>query len=123
VAAVAALTVSLSATDSAKAEPLPYAYPDFMPTPDRPVYFRQTCGYYPGATPPLEWWEGTPTTKKIKVAGNLRPVEAADFADQKSKNILWKMPVPDWSLAHPVVVAPSNPLRAVPCLRGGRTGL
>ena len=96
----------------AVAKDVPYGHKDFVPTPERPVYFRQTYGYYPGATPPLEWWEGTPTTKKVKVAGNPKPVEGPDFADQKSKNILWKVPVPGWSLSHPIVVGPSTPLRA-----------
>ena len=80
------------------AEPLPYGHKDFVPTPERPVYFRQTYGNYPGATPPLEWWDGTPTTRKV---GNKA---IPDFADRKSKNILWKAPVPGWSLSHPIVV-------------------
>ena len=73
VAASAALTLSLTAADPAKAEPLSYGHKDFVPTPEQPVYFRQTHGNYPGATPPLEWWEGTPTTKKVKV-GDSGPV-------------------------------------------------
>jgi hypothetical protein len=81
---------------------------DFLPTPENPVYFRPNNGHYPGATPPLEWWEGTPTIKKVTgLFGNpprRTEVDAADFADQKSKNILWKVPVPGWSLSHPIVV-------------------
>ena len=75
---------------------------DVQPTPEHPVYFRHTCGYYPGATPPLEWWEGTPTQVDAEVKG--RKTKIWDFADQKSKNILWKVPVPGWSLSHPIVV-------------------
>jgi hypothetical protein len=92
------------------AEPLPYGHKDFVPTPERPVYFRQTYGNYPGATPPLEWWEGTPVQVDMKVAtggfplGPARVTKVATFADTKSKNILWKMPVPGWSLSHPIVV-------------------
>ena len=91
-----------------------YGAEGFVPTPEQPVYFRQTYGYYPGATPPLEWWEGTPTTRKGKVKEGThattpenwltREGELGDFADQKSKNILWKVPVPGWSLSHPIVV-------------------
>jgi hypothetical protein len=92
------------AVPTARAGEVPYGHRDFVPTPERPVYFRQTFGYYPGATPPLEWWEGTPTMRKATVAGNPKPVEVVDFADQKSKNILWKVPVPGWSLSHPIVV-------------------
>ena len=101
-AAAVTLTVSLTAADSAKVEPLPYGHKDFVPTPERPVYFRQTCGYYPGATPPLEWWEGTPVLVDGEVKG--KKTTLWNFADQKSKNILWKVPVPGWSLSHPIVV-------------------
>ena len=90
------------------AEPLPYGHSDFVPTPERPVYFRQTYGDYPGATPPLKWWEGTPTIKKVTgVFGNPpqhTTVDALDFANTHSLNILWKAPVPGWSLTHPIVV-------------------
>jgi hypothetical protein len=92
------------------AEPLPYGHKDFVPTPEQPVYFRQTYGDYPGATPPMEWWEGTPVQVDMKVAtggfplGPARVTKVTTFADTKSKNILWKVPVPGWSLSHPIVV-------------------
>jgi hypothetical protein len=117
----AAVPVTLGLVLTARAaEPLPYGHKDFVPTPERPVYFRQTYGDYPGATPPLEWWEGTPTTRKGKIKEGThtttpenwrsREGELGDFADQKSKNILWKAPVPGWSLSHPIVVGnPSSP--------------
>jgi hypothetical protein len=102
------LAFGLAVSAAFAAEPLPYGHKDFVPTPEQPVYFRQTYGNYPGATPPLEWWEGTPTTKKVAgVFGNPPrhgETDALDFADTKSKNILWKMPVPGWSLSHPIVV-------------------
>ena len=76
------------------AEPLPYGHSSFVPTPERPVYFRQNNACYPGATPPLEWWDGTPTTRKVKgVFGNPprhREMDVLDFADTTSKNIRWK---------------------------------
>ena len=85
-----------------------YGAADFVPTPEMPVYFRPNNGHYPGATPPLEWWEGTPTTRKVKgTFGNPpqhKEIEVADFADTTAKNIRWKVPVPGWSLSHPIVV-------------------
>lgn len=66
-----------------------YGHKDFVPTPERPVYFRSNNGWYPGATPPTEWYD----------------VPAAEGEPAKpSKNILWKAPVPGWSLSHPIVV-------------------
>ncbi|MEI8352559.1 MAG: PQQ-binding-like beta-propeller repeat protein, partial [bacterium] len=97
-----------SAAGAAKTEPLPYGHKDFVPTPEKPIYFRAGNGEYPGATPPTEWWEGTPTTKKVRgIFGNPaqhKEAEVQDFADDKSKNILWKVPVPGWGLSHPIVV-------------------
>jgi outer membrane protein assembly factor BamB len=94
--------------DQAVAEPVLYGHKDFVPTPERPIYFRAGNGEYPGATPPLEWREGP--VAKIKVAGiygnppQYRTNEVFGFSDAQSKNILWKVPVPGWSLSHPIVV-------------------
>ena len=64
-------------------------------------------GWYPGATPPTEWSEGAPFQVDMKVAAGNPPKEVVrkvwDFADTKSKNILWKVPVPGWGYAHPIV--------------------
>ena len=66
------LTLAAGAAETPAAKPGPaYGHADFVPTPERPVYFRPNTGQYPGATPPLEWWEGTPTIKKVPgVQGN-----------------------------------------------------
>ena len=108
------LALCLAVPAAFAAEPLPYGHKDpvpeqarygaegFVPTSERPVYFRQTFGDYPGATPPLEWWKGTPTQVDGEVKGG--KTKLWNFADQKSKNILWKVPVPGWSLSHPIVV-------------------
>jgi len=90
-------------------EPLPYGHKDFVPTPERPIYFRAGNGEYPGATPPLEWWDGTPVLRDAKGQdrfnkNKVNTVKLWDFADTKSRNILWKVPVPGWSLSHPIVV-------------------
>jgi hypothetical protein len=97
---------------SAKAEP-PAATPvaksgpawgaaDVQPTPENPVYFRWTLGHFPGAQPPLEFWEGTPALVDGEVKG--KKTKIWDFADTKSKNIQWKARVPGWGLSHPIVV-------------------
>ena len=104
-AASAALTLSLTAT----ASEVPYGHADFVPTPERPVYFRQTLGHYPGAQPPLEFRDGTPTTREVEYPDRhdktrMRKKMIPDFADAKSKNILWKARVPGWGLSHPIVV-------------------
>jgi hypothetical protein len=105
----AARAADLSAVVSAKAEPPSYGHADFVPTPERPMTFRAGGnGWYPGATPPMEWSEGTPVQVDMKgLYGN--PAKEGvrkvwDFADNKSKNVLWKAPVPGWGYAHPIVV-------------------
>jgi hypothetical protein len=80
---------------------------DVLPTPQHPAYFRWTQGYFPGAKPPLEWWEGTPVEEDGEVKdkfGKIIKAKVWRFADQKSKNILWKAPAGGWGLTHPIVV-------------------
>ncbi len=97
------LTLAAGAVETPATNPGPaYGHADFVPTPERPVYFRQTLGYYPGAQPPLEFWDGTPTLVDAEVKG--RKTKIWDFADTKSKNIQWKARVPGWGLSHPIVV-------------------
>jgi hypothetical protein len=85
---------------------------DWKASPTDPVGF---CGqgnnnWYPGATPPLEWWDGTPAKVKTRRAVPFYPGEYGDefeadgFADSKSKNILWKQPVPGWADSLPLAV-------------------
>ncbi len=77
---------------------------DVLPTPENPVYFRWTLGHFPGAQPPLEWWEGTPEQVEVEItdkSGKARKTKIWQFADQKSKNILWKVPAGGWGLSHP----------------------
>jgi len=75
---------------------------DFQPTPEYPVYFRWSLGHFPGAQPPLEFWDGTPVQMDGEVKG--KKTKVWDFADTKSKNIQWKARVPGWGLSHPIVV-------------------
>ena len=64
----------LSAIASAKAEPLPYGHPDFVPTSERPIGFRGNgSGHFPGATPP------------------------SSFSEKDGKNVRWSIKLPSWS--------------------------
>ncbi len=71
------------------ADPLPLGHPDFVPSTERPVYYRPNNAWYPGATPPTGWHDAP------AAPGQTAP---------PSTNILWKAPVPGWSLSHPIVV-------------------
>lgn len=94
-----------------------YGAADFVPTPETPIGFRADGnGWYPGATPPAQWWEGTPTQIMLRISRgqndrynperdkNSKQVSVWDLADRQSKNILWKMPLPGWGDAQPIVV-------------------
>ncbi len=105
----ATLALGLAVPATFAGEPLPYGHVDFVPTPERPMIFRAGGnGWYPGATPPTEWSEGTPVQVDMKgIYGSERREgvrKVWDFADTKSKNILWKVPVPGWGYALPLVV-------------------
>ncbi len=97
-----------AASPAAKPKPGPaWGAADVQPTPENPVYFRWCQGYFPGAKPPLEWWEGTPEQVEVEItdkSGKARKTKIWQFADQKSKNILWKVPAGGWGLSHPIVV-------------------
>ena len=103
------LALCLAVPVAFSAEPLPYGHADFVPTPERPMDFRAGGnGWYPGATPPTGWSEGTPVQVGMKGKYGNPPKEGVakvwDFADNKSTNVLWKVPVPGWGYAHPIVV-------------------
>jgi hypothetical protein len=89
-------------------EPLPGAA-DFLPSPTSPVGF---AGQSNGA-PPLEWWEARPTRAREKIGGVAhtfeygkypRTAELYAYADDRPKNLLWKVPVPGWGDSLPVAV-------------------
>ncbi len=97
-----------AATPSTKPGPA-WGSQDVQPTPENPVYFRWTLGHFPGAQPPLEFQDGTPTTREAEYPDRhnpkvMRKKMIPDFADQKSKNVQWKARVPGWGLSHPIVV-------------------
>jgi hypothetical protein len=92
---------------------VPLGHANFVPTPERPIGHRgDGQGWFPGATPPIEWWDGTPVLRE----GLVRPPHSEwdtppthkamiwEFADNKSKNILWKVPLEGWSFAQVTVV-------------------
>jgi hypothetical protein len=111
--AAIALNALPGAQAADKPAPVPIGHADFVPTPERPIGHRgDGQGWFPGATPPSEWWDGTPVEREILI----RPPHAQwdtekthkakgwDFADTKSKNILWRVPIAGWSFSQPTVV-------------------
>jgi len=99
---------------AAAAEPKPqFGAADWLPSETDSVGFAgQGNSWYPGANPPAEFWEGTPTTVEVlhrKVGGgNTNPYDikkmVPGYADAKSKNILWKVPTPGISTSSPIVI-------------------
>jgi hypothetical protein len=122
--ALAASNLVLTSAARAADEPsvVPIGHADFVPTPEHPIGARgDGMGNYEGATPPIEWWDGTPVQRDVLMQPQGaqwdvpadKPTKAWDQADTKSKNILWKVPAPGWGYAHPIVVGnPSTSLRA-----------
>jgi len=82
-----------------------YGSADFAPSAEHPIGWRANGnGYYPGANPPVEFWDGT-VIENVDRSNPRNPITTWDVAeDGKSKNVLWKVPLPGWSLAHPIVV-------------------
>jgi hypothetical protein len=111
-AVVAALTFTLAPVNAAeKTAAVPTGHADFVPTPENPIGARgDGMGNYEGATPPIEWWDGTPVQREVMLyKGEWDSIEGKptmmwDMADNKTKNILWKVPVVGWAYAHPIVV-------------------
>lgn len=109
VAAALALT-SLTA----RAADVPFGHGNWKPSPTDPVGFAGRGGnWYPGASPPTEWSEGTPAVVKGRIGNPKhtfkygeypREADLYAYADNTAKNILWKVPVPGWSDSLPVVV-------------------
>ena len=108
-ALAAATTISALAADQ---KPLIGAA-DWLPSETDSVGFAGQGGnWYPGANPPAEFWEGTPTTVEVMhrkvVGGKFQPYDTKKsvpgYADAKSKNILWKVPTPGISTSSPIVI-------------------
>jgi len=108
-----------SAGVAAAADPKPlFGAADWLPSETDPVGFAgQGNNWYPGANPPAEFWEGTPTKIKVMHEKNTRmdgyislsgpynqELLVPGYADSKSKNILWKVPTPGWSTSSPIVI-------------------
>lgn len=108
------LTGLLGAVIAGESTPVPpYGAADFQPTAQTPIGFRADGnGWYPGATPPVEWWEGPPTLAEVQITGgnvsfdpaNAKPGKAWVAQSGPSKNILWKAPIPGWGDVQPIVV-------------------
>ena len=99
------MILGLGGADAAE---VPYGSKDFYPSPERPVGFRgDGNGFFPGATPVTEWWEGTPAELEREFPdqwGNLKKGKYWDLSDSKSKNIVWKTRLPAWGNTQPIVV-------------------
>ena len=82
-----ALACRFAAGAPASGEPAALGSPTFRPSPERPVGWRgDGTGRYTGAKPPLTW--------------ERRPGDSG----YTTKNILWSVRLPDWSVASPIVV-------------------
>jgi len=106
------LLASSSALIAAESKPL-FGAADWLPSETDSVGFAGQGGnWYPGANPPAEFWEGTPTTVEVMhrkvVGGKFQPFDTKKsvpgYADAKSKNILWKNSVPGISTSSPIVI-------------------
>jgi outer membrane protein assembly factor BamB len=106
------LTLACAGSVSAAEQPR-YGAADFLPTPDQPIGFRADGnGWYPGATPPVEWWEGPPALAEVPVTqsndgfdpAKAKPAQVWVTGAGPSKNILWKTPLPGWGDVQPIVV-------------------
>ncbi len=91
------------------AAPVPLGHRDFYPSEERPVGFMgDGNGYFPGATPVTEWWEGTPVEVEREQLDRWgkKMIKATywGFADRRSKNIVWKTEMPSWANTQPIVV-------------------
>lgn len=112
VAALVAITFNRNPGLAAdKSAPVPIGHADFHPSPEHPIGFRgDGSGNFEGATPPIEWWDGTPVKREIGLLGEYgepgggKSTMMWDHADAKSKNILWRVPVAGWSYSTPTVV-------------------
>jgi len=63
---------------------VPFGHADWKPSPTDPVGFAgQGNNWFPGATPPIEW---------------------SASPEGENKNIRWKVPIPGWTDAQPLVV-------------------
>ena len=94
---------------AASASEAPFGSPDFQPSPERPMGFAADGGgWYPGATPVVEFWEGTPCKTTIRTYSKQKrktvDKQVWDIADSGAKNILWQTRMPSWSNSQPIVV-------------------
>ncbi len=85
---------------------VPVGHAGRKPSPTDPVGFAgQGRNWYPGATPPTGWWDGTPTIKKVKgVFGNPPSRRCSTWRGRRGS-----------SQAHPEAVPPQA------CRRGTST--
>ena len=100
------LCLSLLLAGTVLAGEVPYGHRDFYPSSQRPIgYNADGSNCFPGATPVTEWWDGTVTTVEIKHPKTPgRMVTLPAFADNKARNVVWKVRPPGSSDAQPAVI-------------------
>jgi outer membrane protein assembly factor BamB len=100
-------TLVLALATLAATDEVPYGHPDFYPSPERPIGHRgDGNGWFPGATPVTEWWDGTVSQVEMPIAdrGNVKPKKVWDLAATGAKNIVWRVEEPSWANTQPLAV-------------------
>ncbi|MFP4107243.1 MAG: PQQ-binding-like beta-propeller repeat protein [Phycisphaerae bacterium] len=86
----------------------PFGHAKFRPSPDRPLGYRGCQnGWFPGATPPLKFSDGTVEQAEIAVRDKwdrLKKRKDLTLKDDNAVNIRFKTPMPGWSLSQPLPV-------------------
>jgi len=90
------------------ADQVPLGHPDFYPSDARPVGYRgDGSGCFPGATPVLAFWEGTPALVEMSYIdrhGREQTTKSWTLEDDTRKNIVWKTEMPGYANSQPIVV-------------------
>lgn len=82
-------------------------HPDFTPTASNPIgWHGDRTGNYPGATPVSGWSDGTIDWKEFtwQHRTGMKTSRGAIRLDDRTRNIMWKVPMPSYANSPPVVV-------------------
>ncbi len=85
----------------------PFGHAAFRPTPDRPLGYRGCQnGWFPGATPPTSFGDGTAAQveTELRHKGRLQKETLWTLTDRRARNLRFKTPMPGWSLSQPLPV-------------------
>ncbi len=84
-----------------------FGHAKFRPSASRPLGYRGCQnGWFPAATPPTSFGDGTAEQKEMEFRhrGRTRKAKLWTLTDRKSRNIRFKTPLPGWSLSQPLPV-------------------